>query len=437
MASILRSAWDPTLRSGRIDAVSSSVGFCPSLMSTTDRFRLGEMRAELNPYAPGAGLRPPELVGRQPEVDAFDLLVARSRRGQTSRSLVLHGLRGVGKTVLLNQFRAQADSAGWLVVDVEGQTSDSGQQTTRRRLAREIALAARRLHRGRALTSAVRDALATVKAFSVQFGGMGFSVDVEASVGRADTGVIEIDLEELVEDLAPALREQQRVLALFVDELQDLEPALLAALISVQHRAGQREWPFVVVGAGLPSVPGALTSAKSYAERLFDYREIGSLPSGAAADALVLPAQRSGVTFDPDALDTIVDAAGGYPYFLQTYGSAAWDLAADKRITRADADGAIERGNAELDSGFFPGRWASATPAERQYLVAMSDDPEGESSTGEVASRLGVPAKATSQARQALIGKGIVFAPQRGRIAYTVPHMRAFVRRQADLDLVD
>jgi hypothetical protein len=396
-----------------------------------------QMHAELNPYAPGAGLRPPELVGRQAEVDAFDLLVARSRRGQTARSLVLHGLRGVGKTVLLNQFRVQADGAGWLVVDVEGQTSDSGRQSTRRRLAREIALAARRLSRGRAMSASVRDALATVKSFGMQFGGLGFSIELEAAVGRADTGVIEIDLEELVEDLAPALREQQRVIALFIDELQDLEPELLGALLSVQHRAGQRGWPFVVVGAGLPSVPGALTAAKSYAERLFDYREIGSLPSGAAGDALVVPARRAGVTFDTSALDVLVDASGGYPYFLQTFGAAAWDLAEDKRITEADAIGAIDRGNAELDSGFFPGRWASATPAERQYLVAMSDDPDGESSTGAVASRLGVAANAASQARHALISKGIVFAPQRGRIAFTVPHMRAFVRRQADLDLDD
>lgn len=395
------------------------------------------MHAELNPYAPGAGLRPPALVGRGAEVDAFDLLVARSRRGMVSRSMVLHGLRGVGKTVLLNQFRAQADSAGWLVVDVEGQSSDSGQEITRRRLSRELALASRRLQRGAALSSAVRGALGTVKSFGAQFGGLGLSVEIEPSTGRADSGVVEIDLEELVEDLAPALTEQQRTLALFVDELQDLGPEMLGALLSVQHRAGQRSWPFLIVGAGLPSVPATLTAAKSYAERLFEYREIGSLPSGAAAEALVVPAERAGVTFDRPALELLIDTSGGYPYFLQTYGSAAWDLAEDRRITEADAIAAIDRGNAELDSGFFPGRWAAATPTERQYLVAMAEDLDEESSTGVVAGRLGVPAKATSQARHNLIRKGIVYAPQRGRIAFTVPHMREFVRRQADLDLLD
>jgi len=328
----------------------------------------------LNPYAPGAGLRPPALVGRGAEVDAFDLLVARSRRGMVSRSMVLHGLRGVGKTVLLNQFRAQADSAGWLVVDVEGQSSDSGQEITRRRLSRELALASRRLQRGAALSSAVRRALGTVKSFGAQFGGLGLSVEIEPSTGRADSGVVEIDLEELVEDLAPALTEQQRTLALFVDELQDLGPEMLGALLSVQHRAGQRSWPFLIVGAGLPSVPATLTAAKSYAERLFEYREIGSLPSGAAAEALVVPAERAGVTFDLPALELLIDTSGGYPYFLQTYGSAAWDLAEDRRITEADAIAAIDRGNAELDSGFFPGRWAAATPTERQYLVAMAED---------------------------------------------------------------
>lgn len=395
------------------------------------------MHAELNPYAPGAGLRPPVLVGRSAEVDAFDLLVARSRRAMASRSIVLHGLRGVGKTVLLNQFRSQADAAGWLVVDVEGQLSDAGQLVTRRRLARELALAARRLLRGRTVSEAVRQALGTVRSFGAQFGGVGLSVEIEPVAGRADSGVVEIDLEELVEDLAPALREQQRTLALFVDELQDVEPGLLAALLSVQHRAGQRNWPFLLIGAGLPNVPATLTAAKSYAERLFDYREIGSLPTAAAAEALVVPAERAGVSWDPSALDLVVDTSSGYPYFLQTYGAAAWDLAEDRRITEADAVAGLERGNAELDAGFFPGRWATATPAERQYLVAMSDDIEPDSSTSTVAERLGVAPKATSQARHNLIRKGIVYAPQRGRIAFTVPHMRDFVRRQAELDLVD
>jgi len=395
------------------------------------------MHAELNPYSPGAGLRPPELVGRDAEVDAFDLLIARSRRNQAARSMILHGLRGVGKTVLLNQFRLQADRAEWLVVDLEGQTSVAGRQSARRRLAREIALAARRLHRGRAVSAAVRRALGTVTSFGAHFGSVGFDIGIDPSTGRADSGVIEIDLEELIEDLAPALREQHRSFALFVDELQDLDPELLAALLSVQHRAGQRGWPFVIVGAGLPNVPATLTASRSYAERLFEYREIGSLPSGAAGAALVLPAERSGVSYAPDALDLLIDASGGYPYYLQTYGAAAWDLATGRHITRADAEAAIDRGNAELDSGFFPARWDRATRVERQYLVAMSDDPSGVSGTAVVASRLGVEPKATSPARQSLIAKGIVYSPERGRVAFTVPNMGDFVRRQADLDMDD
>jgi hypothetical protein len=395
------------------------------------------MHAALNPYSPGAGLRPPELVGRDAEIEAFDLVVARSRRALGTRSMILHGLRGVGKTVLLNQFRMQADAAEWLVVDVEGQTSVSGREGARRRLAREIALAARRLARGRSVSAAVQRALGTVTSFGVHFGNIGFDLGFSAVEGRADSGVIEIDLEELVEDLTPALREQNRALALFIDEVQDLDIELLSALLSVQHRAGQRGWPFVMVGAGLPNVPAKLTAARSYAERLFDYREIGSLPSGAAADALTVPAARSGVTFDSAALDLLIDASGGYPYYLQTYGAAAWDLAADRRITHDDAAAAVDRGNAELDSGFFPARWDHATPAERQYLVAMSDDPAGVSGTAVVASRLGAEPKGTSPARQGLIEKGIIYAPERGKVAFTVPNMGEFVRRQADLDIVD
>jgi hypothetical protein len=388
------------------------------------------MHAELNPYAPGAGLTPPELVGRAPEIDQFDLMVARSRRRLHSRGMILHGLRGVGKTVLLNRFRDHAERAEWLVVELAGQTSEGGADATRRKLARELALAARRLYRGRAMTESVRTALSAVSSFGMSFGGVSFDIGVEPTRGRADTRRIEVDLEELIEDLVPALLENTTAFVLFVDEMQDLDPGLLAALLAAQHRAGQRQWPFFLVGAGLPNLPATLGAARSYAERLFDYREIGALPSGAAAEALTIPAAKNGASFDPDALDRLVDASGGYPYYLQTYGAAAWELAIGTTITIADADGAVERGNVELDTGFFPARWDRATPAERQYLAAMAEDSAPTTSTAEVANRLGTRPQSLSPARQSLIDKGIIYAPDRGKVAFTVPNMGDFVRRR-------
>ena len=320
------------------------------------------MLSELNPYSPGSGLTPPHLVGRRDEIDAFDLLVARNRNGRHSRSLVLHGLRGVGKTVLLNQFRDQADRAEWLIVDLEGQSSESGQEAVRRKLAREIALAARRLYRGKGMTDKVKQALGTIRSFGISFGGASLEFGVEAAAGRADSGRIEVDFEELIEDLVPALKERNSAFGLFIDEMQDLEPELLTALLSAQHRAGQRGWPFFVVGAGLPNLPSALSAARSYAERLFNYREIGALDQVSAMDALVVPAQKQGADYEGRAAELIVQCSGGYPYYLQTSGQAAWELALDKQITEVDASAAIQRGNEELDMGFFPARWDGRRP---------------------------------------------------------------------------
>lgn len=390
------------------------------------------MLPELNPYSPGSGLRPPDLVGRSAEIDAFDLIVARSRRGLHSRGIVLHGLRGVGKTVLLNKFRDQAENAGWLLIELEGQASATGALAVRQKLARELVLAARRLHRGRTASDAVRRALGTIRSFSVSFGGIGIDLGVEPSTGRADSGQIEVDLDELLEDLMPALQEQQSAFGVFLDEMQDIDTELLSALLTAQHRAGQKGWPFYVLGAGLPNVPSTLSAARSYAERLFSYRDIGPLDHDAARDALVLPASRFGAHFDDDALGALVEASRGYPFYLQTYGAAAWELAIGHVITIDDARGAVARGNDDLDMGFFPARWERATPAERSYLSAMSVDGGAASSTSGVAARLGTKPSNLSPARQSLIKKGIIYSPDRGFVAFTVPNMDDFVRRQID-----
>ncbi|ROQ60523.1 AAA ATPase-like protein [Rathayibacter sp. PhB152] len=390
------------------------------------------MEPALNPYAPGSGLQPPALVGRESEINAFDLLVARSRAGRHSRGLVLHGLRGVGKTVLLNRFRSQAERAEWLLVDIEAQSSAAGKEAVRRKLGREISLAARRLYRGRGTSEAVRRALGTIRSFSAELGGVGFEIAVEPAEGRADSGRIDVDLLELVEDLVPALHERQIAFGVFIDEMQDLDTDLMAAIVAVQHRAGQREWPFYVTGAGLPTLPSTLSAARSYAERLFNYREIGPLDDSAARQALIDPARVLGASYETDASDLLVRSSRGYPYFLQTYGQAAWDLAIGRTITLDDAREALLRGNEELDMGFFPARWDRATPAERNYLTAMSADLGAPSSTATLADRLGMKTRNLSPARQSLIEKGIIYSPDRGLVAFTVPVMDEFVRRRSE-----
>jgi hypothetical protein len=388
------------------------------------------VRPELNPYSPGSGLTPPHLVGRESEIEAFDLVVARSRAGRPSRGMILHGLRGVGKTVLLNQFREQADRAEWFAIEIEGRASETGREAVRQKLARSLMLAGRRFQRTKHGTERVKRALGTVKSFSLSLGVASVELGLDAAAGRADSGQIEVDFEEVVEDLAPALRETSSAFALFIDEMQDLDDDLVVALLAAQHRAGQKGWPFYIFGAGLPSLPSVLSEARSYAERLFNYREIGALDRSAASQALTVPAQRQGATYSDGAVDAILDAASGYPYFLQTYGQAAWGIASDRVITVEDSISAVAEGNAELDMGFFPARWDRATPSERNYLRAMAEDGDDGSRTAELADRLEVKPTSLSVARQNLIAKGIIYMPERGRVAFTVPNMAGFIQRQ-------
>lgn len=388
------------------------------------------MLSELNPYNPGSGLTPPALEGRRAEVEAFDLLVARSHVGAPGRGMVLHGLRGVGKTVLLNAFARHAKSHGWFVVPVEGRAGRAGRDAARQKLARSLGIAARTFSGSAPRTGLVVNALRTVTSFSISLAGTGVQLGVDPAAGRADSGQLDVDLEELVEDLAPALAEQGGVFAVFIDEMQDLDEELLAALLATQHRAGQESWPFYVIGAGLPSLPSTLSEQRSYAERLFDYRRIGALDADDARTALTVPAERLGARFDAEATESLLAAAGGYPYFIQTYGKAAWDAGVGKSIDRAAADVAIAEGTSALDVGFFPARWDRATPAERTYLRGMAVDGDSGSSTAEIASRLAVKPSSLTPARGKLIEKGIIYAPERGRVAFTVPGMAGFIERQ-------
>ena len=386
------------------------------------------MESALNPYSPGSGRRPFELAGRQAEIDAFDLLMAKIRQRRPDRGIVLHGLRGVGKTVLLNEFRRQAEHAGLMIVALEGRDAEGGPAAVRAKLARNLLQAGRRL-KVKGAASRLLSALGSIASFSAKLGVTGIDIGVGVNQGRADSGSIEVDLEELIEDLCGALAEQRSGLLFLIDEMQDLDDGLIAALLSAQHLATQREWPFYITGAGLPNLPSVLSESRTYAERLFSYRSIGALDKEAAEAALVVPAGRFGVRFDPDAKNLLLDASGGYPYFLQEYGYAVWETAPEKQITMADARISVEIGRQHLDQGFFPARWERATRAEKNFLRHMAQDGEEGSSTSDLAQRAQKKQSSMTMTRSSLIRKGIIYAPTLGRLAFTVPGMADYIQR--------
>ena len=385
-----------------------------------------------NPFNPGSGLRPPALVGREAELDALDITITRTSRRLSSRGIVLSGLRGVGKTVLLNEMRGRAETAGWFVTGLEARGDSAGATSVRRILARDISAAARGLSRRRAITDRMRQALESITAFKLKIGTGGIDLGVGIRSGRADSGDIEVDLTELVHDLSLALQEDGSGFAIVIDEMQDLDGELLRALLVTQHQAGQRGWPFFIIGAGLPHLPGVLAATRSYAERLFDYRTISRLPDPDALKALVDPVRSHGADVDVRALDVLLDASGGYPYFLQEYGRAAWEVAPGPVITGADAHASIVIGLDRLDAGFFHSRWNRATPSERRMLMAMAEDGEGPSSSSDVARRMRIKPTSLGPYRASLISKGLVYAPEHGQIAYTVPNMAAYVHRHRE-----
>ncbi len=394
------------------------------------------MDPRTNPYSPGAGVRPTELAGREAEIDAFDVLRARAEAGRPAQSIVFYGLRGVGKTVLLNELQAEARTAGWITAKVE---ADQGNDRTpfRNQVASAFTTSLRQVQRRGSVGERVAAALRTFKSFSVTAspdGSLAVGIDVEPGRGRADTGSILVDLTELAIDLGEAAADLRVGTALFIDEMQHLDGEELAAVCQACHEAGQRGVPFFVVGAGLPNLPGLLALAKSYSERLFQYVRIDRLPEDAALSALVRPALAEGVEWDAEAARLALDASAGYPYFIQQFGQTAWDAAAEPPIRLDDAAEGVRIGRERLDNGFFRARWERATPAERDYLAAMAVDGDGPSSTGEVASRLEKKPTSLGPTRANLIAKGLVYAPEHGQITFTVPGMSEFIRRQIDED---
>ncbi|ONI73475.1 ATPase [Actinosynnema sp. ALI-1.44] len=387
-----------------------------------------------NPFAPGAGQRPPELAGRDKEVAAFEVVLERIARGRPERSLVLTGLRGVGKTVLLGELRSMALKRGWGAGKIEARPDAD----LRRPLSAALHRAVRDLAVRHRAPDRVEHVLGVLKAFALRAAPEGAKlrdrwqpgIDVPAANGRADSGDIEIDLVELFTDVAELAQDVGTGVALLIDEMQDLLPDDVSAMCAACHELSQNQAPLVVVGAGLPHLPAVLSASKSYSERLFRYVRIDRLDQEDAHQAILAPVTREDADITSDALDALFEASGGYPYFIQAYGKAAWDAAPSDPITAEDVQVAAPEAETELAVGFFGSRYERATPAEREYLRAIAELTEGRDegvSTTDIAVFLGRKPSSLSPARDSLIKKGLVYSAERGRIAFTVPHFGRFL----------
>jgi hypothetical protein len=387
-----------------------------------------------NPFAPGAGQRPPELAGRNKEVDAFEVVLERVARGRPERSLVLTGLRGVGKTVLLGELRSMAVRRGWGAGKIEARPDAD----LRRPLSAALHRAIRDLAVQHRAPERVESVLGVLKAFALRATPDGAKlrerwqpgIDVPATQGRADSGDIEIDLVELLTEVAELAQDVGTGVAVLIDEMQDVMPDDISALCAACHELSQSGAPLVVVGAGLPHLPAVLSASKSYSERLFRYVRIDRLDRDDADQAVLAPVARENAEITIEALDALFDASSGYPYFIQAYGKAAWDAAPADPITAEDVRVAAPEAEAELAVGFFGSRYERATPAEREYLRAMAEMTEGKdegAGTSDIAVYLGRKPSSLSPARDSLIKKGLIYSAERGRIAFTVPHFGRFL----------
>jgi hypothetical protein len=382
-----------------------------------------------NPYCPGAGSPPPELAGRDELRGEIRVAIERVRVGNPSKSKLLVGLRGVGKTVLLEQMATDAEATGVHTVRAEAPEGRSLPAL----IAPQMRLAMLRLSRTEKAKDlaqrALRGLAGFAKALKVKFNDIEVGLDFDAEPGLADNGDLELDLAALLEAVGRAARAADTALVVFIDELQYVAEPELAALISALHRCTQLKLPLVVVGAGLPQLRGRAGNAKSYAERLFDYPEIGALPQPAARQALVKPAENLGVEYAPGAVEKIVSQTRGYPYFLQEWGKRAWEVADKSPITKHDVELASTQAVAALDESFFRVRFDRMTPMEKRYLRAMAELGAGPHRSGDITAQLGRKVTALAPLRNGLIGKGMIWSPYHGDTAFTVPLFDEFMKR--------
>jgi hypothetical protein len=388
-----------------------------------------------NPYTPNAGARPPVLVGRVDEVRAFELLLDRLKNGYTAQSMIAIGLRGVGKTVLLSEFRNTAVERGWTTVEAEiTKHEDFGQRmaSLARRALLQVAPRARWKDRGRKAAQILRSFQISVNPDGAVTAGLG---DVEPAEGFADSGGLAEDLTDVIVAIGEAAQEQGSGVVFLFDEVQFLSLKELEAVIAALHKTVQRGLPVTFVGAGLPQLPELAGEAKSYAERLFRFPEVGTLPEEEAATALVDPASNLGVTYEPAAVRAIVQYTEGYPYFLQEYGYIVWDLSSGDTITQQEAVDAQEMVEAKLDGSFFKVRADRTTELELRYLRAMAELGSQPHQARDVADVLQRTSQQLGPTRARLIDKGLLYTPGYGLAAFTVPQFDRYMRRNHQLDI--
>jgi hypothetical protein len=382
-----------------------------------------------NPFAPGAGTPPPELSGRAELLARARNALGRVQNGRSEKGMVLVGLRGVGKTVLLNEIRRQAEGLNYRTCLVEAHEGKSLPALLIPQLRRVLL----ELDRLEALSEHVKRALRVLKSFmngvKTKIGEVEVSLDIDPETGAADSGDLEADLPELLVAVGRAAQARHVALALFIDEIQYFQSSELSALIMAMHRVAQEMLPVILFAAGLPQVIALFGNSKSYAERLFEFPRINALQPPDAYEALRKPALEEGVEFADAALAQIYSVSHGYPFFVQEWGYHAWNIAPASPITFGDIGGASKIAIQRLDEGFFRVRFDRLTPREKGYLRAMAALGAGPHRSGDVAAQFGKKSTSLGPLRDGLIGKGMIYAPAHGEIAFTVPLFDEFMRR--------
>ncbi len=387
------------------------------------------MNPKINPYAPGAGTIPPQLAGRDEIITKADIALERCKNGLSFRGLLLVGLRGVGKTVLLTKITQEAESQAFTVVSLETPEGRSLPAL----LIPALRSALLRLDRMKASGDLAKKALRTLGGFlgamKVKYEDVEFSLDLGEEVGTADSGDLEQDLTDLLLAVGAAAKEKKTALVLAIDEIQYLPEEQFAALIMALHKCTQRQMPVILLGAGLPQLVAQAGEAKSYAERLFEYPEIGPLDSQAARKAIVNPAKALGVEYEEKAILHVLEQTKGYPYFLQEWGKHCWQAADTSPIKLSDAKFATQTAVTELDSSFFRVRFDRLTPSEKKYLRAMAELGPGTHRSGDISQLLKKEVQAVAPVRASLIKKGMIYSPSHGDNAFTVPLFDEFMKR--------
>ena len=387
------------------------------------------MNPIVNPFAPGAGTPPPELAGRDELRETVRVAIERVRRGLPTKSVLMVGLRGVGKTVLLDRLRDDAEATGIHTIRIEAPEGRSLPALLAPQL-RQALLRLSRNEKAKAMaTTALRALAGFARSLKVRYQDIEVGFDQETEPGLADNGDLEHDLQALLEAVGLAARAASTALVMFVDELQYVAEDELAALITAMHRCAQRRVPVVLVGAGLPQLRGRMGNAKSYAERLFDFPDVGPLPETAARRAIAKPLADHGVRITDAAANRIIEQTHGYPYFLQEWGKHAWDAADASPIDLGDVELATGSTIAALDESFFRVRFDRLTPAEKKYLRAMAELGPGPHRSGDIADCLSRKVTSLGPTRNQLIAKGMIWSPNHGDTAFTVPLFDEFMRR--------